>query len=177
MLEDGLFERFPCDAVYALHTGPGLPVGTIATGIGPIMAGGGTFEVTFTGTGGHGGQGAHLTPDLTVAQATYVMALQTIVSRNVPSLNDVRPQLQGALHTGLPSSACPTISCPAAATRAANVSRTAWLSSTRTMRIASSSFPLPLPTIHRGPGRRLGAWRAPLRSGPTTRSKHATPMR
>lgn len=86
MLDDGLFERFPCDAVYALHTAPGLPVGTIATGTGPIMAGGGTFDLTFTGTGGHGGQGAHLTPDLTVAQATYVMALQTIVSRNVPAL-------------------------------------------------------------------------------------------
>jgi amidohydrolase len=86
MLEDGLFERFPCDAVYALHTAPGLPVGTIATGTGPIMAGGGTFDVTFTGTGGHGGQGAHLTPDLTVTQATFVMALQTIVSRAVPAL-------------------------------------------------------------------------------------------
>jgi amidohydrolase len=86
MLDDGLFERFPCDAVYALHTAPGLPVGMIATGVGPIMAGGGTFDVTFSGTGGHGGQGAHLTPDLTVAQATYVMALQTIVSRNVPAL-------------------------------------------------------------------------------------------
>src|SRR5215203_529832 len=48
-----------------------------------MMAGGGTFDVTFTGTGG---QGAHLTPDLTVAQATYVMALQTIVSRTVPAL-------------------------------------------------------------------------------------------
>src|SRR4051794_10674270 len=86
MLEDGLFGRFPCDAVYALHTAPGLPVGMIATGTGPVMAGGGTFDVTFTGAGGHGGQGAHLTPDVMVAQATYVMALQTIVSRNVPSL-------------------------------------------------------------------------------------------
>jgi amidohydrolase len=86
MLDDGLFDRFPCDAIYALHTGPGLPVGTIATGVGAIMAGGGTFEVTFTGTGGHGGQGAHLTPDLTVAQATLVLALQTIVSRSVPAL-------------------------------------------------------------------------------------------
>ena len=86
MLEDGLFERFPCDAVYALHTAPGVPVGVIVTGTGPVMAAGGTFDVTFTGTGGHGGQGAHLTPDLTVAQATYVMALQTIVSRNVPAL-------------------------------------------------------------------------------------------
>ncbi|MET0603452.1 MAG: amidohydrolase [Baekduia sp.] len=87
MLEDGLFERFPCDAVYALHTAPGLPVGTIATGTGPIMAGAGTFEVTFTGAGGHGGQGAHLTPDLAVAQASYVMALQTIVSRDIPALD------------------------------------------------------------------------------------------
>jgi hippurate hydrolase len=86
MLGDGLFERFPCDAVYALHTAPGLPVGTIATGTGPLMAGAGTFDVTFTGAGGHGGQGAHLTPDLTVAQATYVMALQTIVSRDIPAL-------------------------------------------------------------------------------------------
>ena len=86
MLEDGLFERFPCDAVYALHTAPGVPVGVIVTGTGPVMAAGGTFDVTFAGTGGHGGQGAHLTPDLTVAQATYVMALQTIVSRNVPAL-------------------------------------------------------------------------------------------
>jgi amidohydrolase len=86
MIADGLFERFPCDAVYALHTAPGLPVGSIATGTGPIMAGAGTFDVTFTGAGGHGGQGAHLTPDLTVAQATYVMALQTIVSRTIPAL-------------------------------------------------------------------------------------------
>ena len=86
MLDDGLFEHFPCDAVYALHTGPGLPVGTIATGTGAVMAAGGTFDVTFTGAGGHGGQGAHLTADLIVAQATYVMAVQTIVSRNVPAL-------------------------------------------------------------------------------------------
>jgi amidohydrolase len=86
MLDDGLFERFPCDAVYALHTAPGLPVSVIATGTGAVMAGGGTFAVTFTGAGGHGGQGAHLASDLTVAQATYVMALQTIVSRNVPAL-------------------------------------------------------------------------------------------
>jgi amidohydrolase len=85
MIDDGLFERFPCDAVYALHTAPGLPVGMIATGAGPLMAAGGTFDVTFAGTGGHGGQGAHLSPDLTVAQANYVMALQTIVSRSLPS--------------------------------------------------------------------------------------------
>src|SRR4051794_37359164 len=74
--------QLSCDGCVA----PGLPVGTITIGTGPIMAGGGTFDVTFTGTGGHGGQGAHLTPDLMVAQATYVMALQTIVSRSVAAL-------------------------------------------------------------------------------------------
>ena len=104
MLEDGLFERFPCDAVYALHTAPGLPVGMIATGSGAMMAGGGTFDVTFMGTGGHGGQGAHLTPDLTVAQATYVMALQTIVSRNVPSLETAVVSV-GYINGGRPDAA------------------------------------------------------------------------
>jgi hippurate hydrolase len=86
MIDDGLFERFPCDAVYALHSAPGLPVGTIATSAGPLMAAAGVFEVSFTGHGGHGGQGAHLTSDLMVAQANYVMALQTVVARDVPAV-------------------------------------------------------------------------------------------
>jgi amidohydrolase len=86
MLEDGLFERFPCDSVYALHTAPGMPVGTIATASGPLMSAAGLFEVTFSGAGGHGGQGAHLTADLIVAAANYVLALQTVVARDVPAL-------------------------------------------------------------------------------------------
>jgi amidohydrolase len=86
MIDDGLFERYPCDAVYALHTAPGLPVGAIATTGGALMAAAGTFQVVFTGAGGHAGQGAHLAADLTVAQANYVMALQTIVARNVPAI-------------------------------------------------------------------------------------------
>jgi amidohydrolase len=85
MMEDGLFDRFPCDAVYGLHTAPGVPVGVIATRTGPAMAGVGRFEVTFSGTGGHGGLNPHLASDLTVAQATYVLALQTIVARDVPA--------------------------------------------------------------------------------------------
>jgi amidohydrolase len=86
MIKDGLFQRFPCDAVYGLHTGPGLPVGVIATATGPLMAAAGTFEVTFGGAGGHGGQGAHLTADLMVLQANFVMALQTVVARDVPAV-------------------------------------------------------------------------------------------
>jgi hippurate hydrolase len=81
-----LFERFPCDSVYALHTAPGLPVGIIATAAGPLMSAAGLFGVTFSGAGGHGGQGAHLTADLTVAQASYVLALQSVVARDVPAL-------------------------------------------------------------------------------------------
>jgi amidohydrolase len=86
MIRDGLFERFPCDAVYALHTAPGVPVGSIVTTSGPMMAAAGIFDVSFSGRGGHGGQGAHLTADLTVVQANYVMALQTVVARDLPAV-------------------------------------------------------------------------------------------
>ncbi len=86
MIRDGLFERFPCDAVYALHTAPGIPIGSIVTTSGPMMAAAGIFEVGFSGRGGHGGQGAHLTADLTVVQANYVMALQTVVARDLPAV-------------------------------------------------------------------------------------------
>ncbi len=86
MLKDGLFERFPCDAVYGMHNMPGLPVGRFAARKGALMAGSGRWTVTFRGTGGHGGNSAHSATDLTVAQAIFVQALQGVVSRNVPAL-------------------------------------------------------------------------------------------
>jgi len=86
MLEDGLFERFPCDAVYGMHIMPGLPLGSFALCTGPMMAASGRFVVTFRGTGGHGGAAPHLASDITLAQATFIQALQGIVSRNVPPL-------------------------------------------------------------------------------------------
>jgi amidohydrolase len=85
MLKDSLFERFPCDAVYGLHTGPGLPAGMFATMAGPLMAGVGRFEVTFRGTGGHGGLSPSSTTDLTIVQAKYVLALQTLIDSDLPS--------------------------------------------------------------------------------------------
>jgi amidohydrolase len=85
MLKDNLFERFPCDSVYGLHTGPGLPAGMFATMPGPLMAGVGRFEVTFRGTGGHGGLSPSSTTDLTIVQAKYVLALQALIEREVPS--------------------------------------------------------------------------------------------
>ena len=84
MLADGLFERFPCDAVYGMHTGPGLAEGLFATCVGPMLAAAGRFRTVFKGTGGHGGSTPHLATDVTIAQAHFVLGLQTIVGRNVP---------------------------------------------------------------------------------------------
>jgi amidohydrolase len=86
MLEDGLFERFPCDAVYGLHNKPTIPAGRFATRTGPALAAADRFAVTFRGTGGHGGSTPHLATDVTVVQAHFVLALQTIIGRNVPAL-------------------------------------------------------------------------------------------
>ena len=86
MLEEGLFDRFPVDSVYGMHNMPGMAVGTFATRKGPFMAAGDSWTATFTGSGGHGGGGAHLSTDPTLAAAQFVLAIQTIVSRNVPAV-------------------------------------------------------------------------------------------
>lgn len=86
MLADGLFDRFPCDAVYGLHNKPTLPAGRFAIRPGPALAAADRFTVTFRGTGGHGGSTPHLAVDLTIVQAYFVLALQTIVGRNVPAV-------------------------------------------------------------------------------------------
>ncbi|WP_137126945.1 amidohydrolase [Roseomonas sp. HF4] len=89
MLADGLFDRFPCDAVYGLHNMPGMPVGSFALREGALMAASGRFVVTFRGSGGHGGAAAHLANDLVLAQAIFVQAMQGIVSRDAPALESV----------------------------------------------------------------------------------------
>jgi amidohydrolase len=78
-----LFERFPVDAVYGMHNMPGIPVGEFWTRTGPFLAASDTWSVTFRGTGGHGGAGAHLATDATLPLAHFILAVQTIVSRNV----------------------------------------------------------------------------------------------
>ena len=86
MLADGLFDRFPCDAVYGMHNIPGIPLGHFALRPGPLMAGSGRWTVTFNGTGGHGGNSAHLASDITVALAFFIQSLQSVISRNVPAM-------------------------------------------------------------------------------------------
>ena len=82
MMDDGLFERFPMDAVYGMHNWPGYPVGKMATRSGPIMAAMDVFEVTVIGRGGHGAL-PHLTVDPILVAAQLVTQWQGIVSRNV----------------------------------------------------------------------------------------------
>ncbi len=86
MLKDGLFERFPCDAVYGLHNSPGMAVGHFACAVGPMMSAADMWHVTFRGVGGHGGLAPHLSTDITYAQAQFVLGLQGIIGRNVPPL-------------------------------------------------------------------------------------------
>ena len=86
MIEDGLFERFPVDAVYGMHNSPGLPLGRFKLRTGPMMAGTARWAITFRGNGGHGGARPHLAADLTVVLAHFLLGLQTIVGRDVPPL-------------------------------------------------------------------------------------------
>jgi len=82
MIDDGLFERFPMDSVFALHNAPGLKAGAIATRPGPIMASMDLFEVTVTGQGTHGAL-PESGIDPVVIAAAMISAWQTIVSRNI----------------------------------------------------------------------------------------------
>ncbi|MDE1179201.1 M20 aminoacylase family protein [Paraburkholderia sp.] len=82
MVEEGLFERFPCDAVFAMHNMPGVPQGHLVFREGPAMASSDDVTIVITGRGGHGAM-PHRASDPVVAAASIVMALQSIVSRNV----------------------------------------------------------------------------------------------
>lgn len=82
MVEDGLFVKFPCDSIYALHNWPDLPLGQAQTRPGPIMAAADRFDITVRGRGGHAAQPQH-TPDAVLAASTLVAQLHTIVSRRI----------------------------------------------------------------------------------------------
>jgi hippurate hydrolase len=85
MLADGLFERFPVDVIFAMHNWPNIPAGEFRFLAGPTMASVDLVIITITGQGGHGAR-PHETVDPIVAASSLVLALQTIVSRNVDPL-------------------------------------------------------------------------------------------
>lgn len=82
MIADGLFERFPMDAIFGLHNWPGIPVGEMAVMPGPVMAGTCSFEIVVRGHGCHAAM-PHQGVDTLVASSQLVLALQTVVARNV----------------------------------------------------------------------------------------------
>ena len=86
MIADGLFERFPMERIFGYHNWPGLEAGTVAVHDGPVMASGGRVIFTIKGHSGHAAL-PHLAKDPMVAAAHLLLALQTIVSRNVDPLD------------------------------------------------------------------------------------------
>lgn len=82
MMNDGLFDRFPCDAVYALHNMPGVEVGHAYIRRGVFTASSDKVLIKLTGKGGHAAF-PHLSKDVTLALGNIIMSLQSIVSRNI----------------------------------------------------------------------------------------------
>ena len=106
MIEDGLFERFPCDAVFGVHNHPGAEPGKFLFRKGAFMAAGDKATITIEGVGGHAAR-PHLTVDPIVIASSIVMALQTIVARNV---NPAQPAVVtvGTMHSGVANNVIPS---------------------------------------------------------------------
>jgi hippurate hydrolase len=101
MIEEGLFARFPCDAVFAMHNVPGLPAGCLGFHAGPFMASADEVAIRVVGRGGHGAS-PQQTVDPAVVCASIVMALQSIVARNVDP-REAAVVTVGAIHAGTAS--------------------------------------------------------------------------
>ena len=82
MVQEGLFDKFPCDAVFAMHNKPGIPIGNMAARTGAMLAASDRFDIRIKARGGHAAH-PHLGTDPFVIGAQIVMGLQTIPSRNI----------------------------------------------------------------------------------------------
>ncbi len=116
MMADGLFERYPCDAVFAMHNMPGITQGRLVLREGAAMASSDYATITLTGVGGHGAM-PHRTADPIVAAASIVMALQSVVARNVDPLQAAVVTV-GALHAGKANNVIPATATLALSVRA-----------------------------------------------------------
>lgn len=105
MIDDGLFERFPCDAVYGLHNWPGVPAGKFGFVEGPAMASVDRAKIIVNGRGGHGAE-PHRAVDPVVAASSIVLALQSVVSRNVDPL-DMGVVTVASIHGGKANNVIP----------------------------------------------------------------------
>lgn len=100
MIEDGLFDRFPVQAVYGMHNWPGLRPGTIGMNPGPMMASADRVTIEISGRGGHGAH-PYQTIDPVVVAAHIITAIQSIVSRNVRAIDSAVVSIC-AMHAGDP---------------------------------------------------------------------------
>jgi hippurate hydrolase len=98
MLDDGLFERFPCDRLYGFHNSPGAPAGLLGIRSGVVYSSSDTVIITVRGRGGHGAK-PHLAVDPIVTASHLVIALQSIVSREIHP-NELAIVTVGAFHAG-----------------------------------------------------------------------------
>ena len=106
MIEDGLFEKFPMQAVFGMHNWPGLPVGHFGLTAGPIMASSNQFLITVRGKGAHGGM-PHLGVDPVMTAVHIAQALQSIVTRNRHPLEAAVLSIT-QIHTGSADNVIPT---------------------------------------------------------------------
>jgi hippurate hydrolase len=115
MIADGLFERFPCDAIFGLHNTPGYPAGTFGFGVGPFMSASDTARITIHGRGGHAARPQQTVDPILIA-GSLVMALQSVVSRNVDPRHTAIVTI-GALHAGSASNVIPDVATMALSIR------------------------------------------------------------
>jgi hippurate hydrolase len=106
MIQDGLFERFPMDEIYGMHNKPGLPAGSIATRVGGIMGSEDNFVIRIKGQGSHASS-PHWGKDPIVIASEIVLALQTIISRNmdpsVPAVISCTEFMTDGAHNAIPT--------------------------------------------------------------------------
>lgn len=105
MIEDGLFERFPCDAIFGLHNQPGIAAGTLLFGEGPFMSASDRVLITIRGRGGHAAR-PQLTVDPVLIAGSLIMALQSVVARNIDP-TAIAIVTIGTVHAGIATNVIP----------------------------------------------------------------------
>jgi hippurate hydrolase len=105
MIADGLFERFPCDAIFGMHNHPGVPTGTFLFGSGPFMSASDSAKISIRGRGGHAAR-PHLSVDPVMIAGSLIMALQTVVSRNIDPTQTAIVTI-GTVHAGTAANVIP----------------------------------------------------------------------
>ncbi len=105
MLSEGLFDRFPVDAVFGLHNWPGVPTGQFGFVTGPAMASVDKAVINIVGKGGHGAE-PHRAVDPVLASASFITALQSVVSRNIDP-QEMAVATVGSIHAGSASNVIP----------------------------------------------------------------------